>query len=155
MNQQAFDMQRTDSVDSNMSPYPQFGLQTPLFQAVNVPITPVGQLQYQQGMLGRAAAPLNNFYPNMNGGINGAFGGYSNPSSAIDQYRNQGMPNGSPIQPAQMTPSPMLGQNGFAPPGYGVGYGFGGMGMQNVGVGVGYIQQQEQVNGRRGRVSYR
>lgn len=155
MTQQTFDMQRTDSVDSNMSPYQQFGLQTPMFQAVNVPITPVSQLQYQQGMLGRAAAPLNNFYPNMNGGMSSAFGGYSNPSPAVDQYRNQGMPNGSPIQPAQMTPSPMMGQNGFVSPGYGIGYGYGGMGMQNVGVGVGYMQAQEQVNGRRGRVSYR
>ena len=155
MNQQTFDMQRTDSVDSNMSPYPQYGLQTPMFQAVNVPIPPVSQLQFQQGMLGRAAAPLNNFYPSINGGMNGAFGGYSNTSPAMDQYRNQGMTNGSPIQPTQMAPSPMMGQNGFVPPGYGIGYGYGGMGMQNVGVGVGYMQQQEQVNGRRGRVSYR
>jgi len=155
MNQQTFDMQRTDSVDSNMSPYPQYGLQTPLFQAVNVPITPISQLQYQQGMLGRATAPLNNFYPSVNGGMNGTFGGYSNPSPAIDQYRNQSMTNGSPIQPAQMAPSPMMGQNGFVAPGYGIGYGYGGMGMQNVGVGVGYLQQQEQLNGRRGRVSYR
>ncbi len=152
MNQQTFDMQRTDSVDSNISPYTQFGLQTPMFQAVNVPLTPVSQLQYPQGMLGRAA-PLNNFYANINGGMNGGFGGYSNAGPAMEQYRSHGMTNGSPLQPAQLSSSPMVGQNGFVPPGYGIGYGYGGMGMQNVG--VGYMQPQEQVNGRRGRVSYR
>lgn len=150
--QQTFDMQRTESVDSNISQYPPYGLQTAMFSTANVQIpslNPLQSLQFQQGMLGRAAQPMNNFFPNMNNG----FGGYNSASPAMDHYRHQGLANGSSIQPTQMASSPMLSQNGFVPPGYGIGYGYGatgmGMGMQN----IGYMQQQEQVNGRRGRVS--
>jgi len=64
-----------------------------------------------------------------------------------------------------MSPGPMIGQ-GFAPPGFGnigmgigaYGYGMNGMGavgqMQGMGVGGGYMQQEQQVNGRRGRVCF-
>jgi len=83
------------------------------------------------------------------------FGAFGNATPLSDHYR--GMQNGSPIQPPQpqMSPSPMLGQNSFGPPGFNNmgmgmgGYGYGGMsvgGMQ----GMGHMQQ-EPVNGRRGR----
>jgi protein JSN1 len=107
------------------------------------------QLQYQQSLLARAAPSMNNYYPNMQS----SFGGYNNSSPSIDHYRNQGIQNGSPIQPPppQMSPSPMLGQNSFSPPSFGTGisgYGYPGIsGMQN----MNYMHQQEQVNGRRGR----
>ncbi|KAH7348320.1 hypothetical protein BKA65DRAFT_397776 [Rhexocercosporidium sp. MPI-PUGE-AT-0058] len=132
-------MQRTDSVDSNL-PYPSYGVQAQLFNpAVQIPPINMQQLQYQQSLLARAA-PMNNFYPPMQSGF-----GYSSPS--IENYRNQ-----TPIQPPQpqMSSSPMLG-NAFGPPGFGnVGMGYGyGMGMQ----GMGYMQQEQQVNSRRGRVS--
>ncbi|KAI9742597.1 MAG: hypothetical protein M1818_003738 [Claussenomyces sp. TS43310] len=138
-------MQRTDSVDSNMSPYPGYGLQTPVFPNPNLPMAPanVAQMQYQPGMMGRAAPQMNNFYGGMNGGF-----GYNSPSPALDQYRNQGMGNGSPVQapPPSMTTNPMMGQNGYGGAGYGLGgYGYG-IGMPNMG-----YMQQEQVNGRRGR----
>lgn len=144
-------MQRTDSMDSNV-PYQAYGLPAPMYShSPQVPAMNLQQLQYQQALLSRGAPPMNNFYGGMNGyGFNG--------SPMLEQFRGQGMPqnSGSPVQqPPQMSSSPMLGQSGFAPPGFGMGmgaYGYGGMGggMQN----VGYMQQaqQEQGGGRRGRV---
>jgi len=150
-------MQRTDSMDSNIPSFGQgsaYGLPTPMFG--QNPIAPINmqQLQYQQQLLARASPSMNNFYPSMQSG----FGGYSNPSPAADQYRN------SPIQPPQqqMSPAPMLGQTFGAPPGFGTigmggignyGYGMNGMGAvgQMQGVGGGYMQQEQPVNGRRGR----
>lgn len=149
MHQQGMDasMQRADSADSNMSPFPGYSMQA-FFPAGNMPVAPIGmpQVQYQQGMMPRPA-PINNFglYAQM---------GYSSPSPAIDQFRNQGMMNGSPIQPLQMSGSPMMSGGGYASPGYNpiAGGGFGGYApvpMQ----GMGYVPQ-EQGNGRqRGRVS--
>ncbi|KAH8653233.1 hypothetical protein BGZ60DRAFT_180906 [Tricladium varicosporioides] len=146
MQQPQFDgsmgMQRTDSMDSNLASFPSYGIQNPMFNPANVFVPPVSIQQYQQSLLARATPPMSNFYPNM-------------PSGFADQYGNQGLRNASPIQPPQpnMSPSPMLGQNPFAPPGFGniamgVGaYGYPGMGMQ-----AGYMQQEQQVNGRRGRV---
>ncbi|TAQ90278.1 hypothetical protein B7494_g1398 [Chlorociboria aeruginascens] len=143
-------MQRQDSIDSNISPFQAYGLQTPIFPGSNVSISPVNmqQLQYQQGLLARTA-PLNNYYPGIPSGF-----GYSNPSPSADNYRNQGMTNGSPVQPSQqMSPGPMVGQNAFGPPGFGSvgipGLGYGGYGAMSM-PGMGYVQQ-EQVNGRRGR----
>lgn len=159
MQQPAFDMgmgmQRTDSMDSNLPPFQNYGIQNPMFNQPTVPIPPINmqQLQYQQALLSRAAPPMNNYYPNMQSG----FGGYNNASPSVDHYRNQGLQNSSPIQPPQpqMSPSPMLGQTAFAPPGFNNmgmglgGYGYAGMGMQGMGYGM---QQEQQVNGRRGRV---
>jgi protein JSN1 len=153
--QPAFDMgmgmQRTDSVDSNLGQFPNYGIQNPMFNPATVQIPPINlqQLQYQQSLLARAAPPMNNFYPNMQSG----FGGYSSGSPSVEHYRNQT----NPIQPPhpQMNPSPILGQSSFGPPGFnniGMGinaYGYAGMGMQGIGYG---IQQEQQVNGRRGRV---
>ena len=154
-------MQRTDSMDSNLAPFAGQNPSYPMFNPVsNIPIPPINmqQLQYQQAVLARAAPPMNNYYPTMQSG----FGGYSNPSPSVDHYRNQnaGGMGASPIQPPQqqMSPAPMLGQ-GFAPPGFGaIGLGMGayGYGMNGMGMGVGaggYMQQEQQVNGRRGRVS--
>jgi protein JSN1 len=140
-------MQRTDSMDSNLGQFPAFGLQNPMFNPAGV-IPPINmqQLQYQQSLLARAAPPMNNFYPAMQSG----FGGYSSPSPAIDNYRNQNMANASPIQPPQQ-----LAQNNFGPPGFGnIGmglgaYGYTGMGIQ--GMGYGMQQQEQPVNNRRGR----
>jgi protein JSN1 len=91
---------------------------------------------------------MNNFYPNMQSGF-----GYNSSSPSVEHYRNQT----NPIQPPQpqINPSPILGQNSFGPPGFGnIGmginaYGYTGMGMQGMGYGM---QQEQQVNGRRGRV---
>jgi len=161
MQQPGFDMpmgmQRTDSMDSNISPFSQtngYGMATPMYNGNTISPINMQQLQYQQRLLAQAP-PMNNFYPTMQSG----FGGYGN-SSPADNFRNS-----SPIQPPQqnMSPGPMIGQ-GFAPPGFGnigmgigaYGYGMNGMGavgqMQGMGVGGGYMQQEQQVNARRGRV---
>lgn len=164
-NQPAFEMQRTDSLDSNMSPYPGYGLQQPMFPAS---ITPINPLQFQQSMLGRGAGAVNNFFP----GINGGFSPYTNAGPPMDQYRapngvmpngampNGGLPNGNGMSSAPMPPG-MMGANGFASPGYGMGgvggmgFGYGAMGMHNQGYGMQAQHPQEQMGGRRGRVSYR
>jgi len=158
MSQPSFDMgmgmQRTDSMDSNLASFGgQNGsyLPNPMFAQNTIPPISLQQLQYQQQLLARASPQMNNFYPNMQSG----FGSYS-PSPSTDHYRNQA----TPIQPPQqqMSPGPMIGQGFGAPPGFGnigmgYGYGMGAVGqMQGMGVGGGYMQQ-EQVNGRRGRVS--
>jgi protein JSN1 len=150
MQQPAFDMgmgmQRTDSVDSNLGQFPNY---TPMFNTtVQIPPINLQQLQYQQSLLARTAPPMNNFYPNMQSGF-----GYNSGSPSVEHYRNQT----NPIQPPQpqINPSPILGQNSFGPPGFGnIGmginaYGYAGMGMQGMGYGM---QQEQQVNGRRGRV---
>jgi protein JSN1 len=140
-------MQRTDSVDSNPNPSP--FTQPPYLPMFSTPQVSLQQLQYQQQLLARAAPSFG--YPPIQNMTNS----YGNPSLATDHYRNV-----SPIQPPQnMSPGPMIGQ-GFAPPGFGVGYGYGmgGIGavsgMQGLGVGGGYLQQEQQVNGRRGRVCF-
>ncbi|RDW65240.1 hypothetical protein BP5796_09932 [Coleophoma crateriformis] len=126
-------MQRTDSMDSNIPQFASYGLQpNPMFTPTAIPPINMQQLQYQQQLL--ASRPQNAYYPNMM-----QSGGYSSPSPAIDNYRNAGA-----FQPP-MSSSPM---NSFGPPGFGgMGMGYGGM------QGMGFMQQQEQVNGRRGRVS--
>lgn len=166
--QQSFDMgmQRTESIDSNMSPYPSYGIQAPMFPNNTMPLNPLNmqQLQYQQNILARGNQNSNNFYPNMGNG----YGNYSTSSPAVDHFRNQGaMTNGSPIQPpSQINTSSILGQNNFGQPaaaGFGMGIGMGntngfaggygsmpGIGMQNMG--GGYMQAQQQDAGRRGRV---
>jgi protein JSN1 len=157
-------MQRTDSMDSNLPPFQSaYSLQgAPMFNPSNVPIPSINmqQLQYQQQLLAaRTAPPINSYgYPNMQSGFGS---GYSNASPSADHYRNQGMQNASPIQPPpqQISPSPMLGQNTFGPPGFGNmgiglgGYGFAGMSIQGMAGGYG-MPQEQQVNGRRGRVSF-
>lgn len=152
MQQPGFDMgmsmQRTDSMDSNLGQYQSYGLQGPMFNQGNVQqISPISmqQIQYQQSLLARAPPPMNNYYPSMQSG----FGGFGSPSPSLDNYRSQA----NPIQPPQqqMSPGPMMNQNSFGPPGFGNmgmgGYGYGGMPM-----GYGMQQQEQQVNGRRGRV---
>ncbi|KAK8125429.1 Pumilio domain-containing protein [Apiospora kogelbergensis] len=135
-----FAVPRSESVEPAMPPFPPYGQQGPMFNANNPSMVPnLQQLQYQQNMLQRGAPPMNNFFPP---GMQAGFGGYNAPGPAVDQYRNQPMPNGSPIQPPG-APA------GFAPPGFNVpmggmgGYGYGGMP---------YMQQEQPVNTRRGRV---
>ncbi|CRK28113.1 hypothetical protein BN1708_004550 [Verticillium longisporum] len=151
-----FNGQRNDAADANMTPFPSYGVQNPaMFNPANqMPPTPANlqQMQYQQSMLQRGTPP--NFFPPMQAGFS--------PSPSMDHYRNQNMPNGSPIQPVAAQVPPGMGPApGYGAPGYGMnmgmpgGYGYngnmGGMqslnGMQNMG-----YMQQEQVNGRRGRV---
>ncbi|RFU81773.1 pumilio domain-containing [Trichoderma arundinaceum] len=134
--------QRGENADAGAPPFPAFN-QGMMYNGPNGPMPPamnVPQLQYQQGMMNRGNPQMNYPFPPMQPG----FGGYGNPGQPIDQYRQQNMPNGSPMQPAG-------GQPPYAPPpGFGMvgGYGYGG----NMGGGpnMGYMQQ-EQVNGRRGR----
>jgi protein JSN1 len=149
-------MQRTDSIDSNLGTYTQnaaYGLANPMFTPGTIQPINLQQLQYQQSLLSRAAPPMNNFYPSMQSG-------FATPSA--DHFRNQGM-NSSPIQPPQQMSSATLLGHGFgAPPGFGnlgmgIGYGYGinGMGagqIPGISLGNGYMQQEQQVNGRRGRV---
>lgn len=143
--------QRTDA-DPNMGGFQQFN-QGMMYNPGNGPMPPamgMPQPPYQQPMMNRPSQPAYN-YPAMQPG----YGAFSPPG---DQFRQQPMPSSSPIQPpaSQMGQMP-TGQTPYAPPGFGMGmnsgYGYsnmqGGMqgGMQNMG-----YMQQEQVNGRRGRV---
>ncbi|KAI9641521.1 hypothetical protein NHQ30_010333 [Ciborinia camelliae] len=144
-------MQRTDSVDSNATPYQQFALTSSMFPQSTNMMQQMNMQQMQYQNMARATPPLNNFYPAMQSG----FGGFGSPQMA-DQYR--GMQNASPIQPPsqQMSPSSMLGQSSFGPPGFNnAGMGMGGYGY-NGGVPVNGMQnmpyvQQDQANSRRGR----
>ncbi|EGY14676.1 pumilio domain-containing protein [Verticillium dahliae VdLs.17] len=150
-----FNGQRNDAADANMTPFPSYGVQNPaMFNPANqMPPTPANlqQMQYQQSMLQRGTPP--NFFPPMQAGFS--------PSPSMDHYRNQNMPNGSPIQPVAAQVPPGMGPApGYGAPGYGMnmgmpgGYGYNGNmgGMQNLNgmQNMGYMQQ-EQVNGRRGR----
>lgn len=147
-------MQRTESIESNMSPYPGYSLQAPMFSTTNLPINPLGmaQLQYHsQNVLARPNQAGNNFYPGMANG----YGSYNTSSPAVDHFRNQsGMSNGSPVQPPSQMNIGSLDNFGPAAAGFGMGIGNGfpggyGMGMQNM---RGYMQaQQQQEPGRRGR----
>ncbi|TPX13781.1 uncharacterized protein E0L32_005725 [Thyridium curvatum] len=150
----AYGMPRSDSVEPGLQQFPQYGAPqtsmygagTPTMASVNVQ-----QLQYQQNMMSRGTPPMNNFFPPMQAGF---AAGFSSPSPSVDQYRNPGLSNGSPI-PAPGTQMPAMpnGAPGFAAPAaaaYGMGmggYGYGGMagGAQNM------AYMQEGVNARRGR----
>ncbi|KAH7329185.1 hypothetical protein B0I35DRAFT_345505 [Stachybotrys elegans] len=152
-----FDMpygsQRGDSTpDSGVSAFPPYN-QNMMFNGPGAPVPPgmgMQPMQYQQGMMGRGGPQMNyNFAP-----MQAGYTGYGGSGPTMDQYRQQGMANGNPIQPqgGHMAQMPS-GQPTFAPPGFNVNmgaYGYGNMppGMQ----GMGYMQQ-EQVNTRRGRVS--
>ncbi|KAK6079290.1 hypothetical protein SCUP234_05843 [Seiridium cupressi] len=138
-----FGMPRSESGESSMPSYPQYGQQGGMFNGNNPSMVPnMQQMQYQQNMLQRGNPPMNNFFPNMQAGFNG----YNSPTPPMDQYRNQNLANSSPIQPPG-APA------GFAPPGFNMpmgmgGYGYNGMGgMQN----MPYMQEQP-VNARRGRM---
>ncbi|CAD6444860.1 f245f34f-83f5-4bd4-b364-22c0b6a216e6 [Sclerotinia trifoliorum] len=146
----SMNMQRTDSMDSNVTPYQQYALPNSMFPQSTGMMQPMNMQQLQYQNMARGTPPINSFYPAMQSG----FGAFGTPQMT-DQYR--GMQNASPIQPPsqQMSPSPMVGQNSFGPPGFnnmgmGMGaYGYGGLpvnGMQNL-----PYMQQEQVNSRRGR----
>ncbi|EXL62102.1 hypothetical protein FOCG_00892 [Fusarium oxysporum f. sp. radicis-lycopersici 26381] len=151
-NPPGFDMpyggQRNEPADGGVSAFPQFN-QSMMYNAPGGPmLANLQQMQYQQ-MMNRGPPPMNFNYPTMQAG----YGGFNGPNPPVDQYRQQNIPNGSPIQPpvSQMPQMP-AGQTPFAPPGFGMGmgnYGYGNMGsMPN----MGYMQQQEQGNPRRGRV---
>jgi protein JSN1 len=99
---------------------------------------------------------MNTYFPPMQAG----FPGFGSPSSSIEQYRNQNMPNGSPVQPtAGQMPQVGPSQAAFGPPGFGMpmgmNMGMGGFnGYNNLGggmQGMGYMQQEQAVNARRGR----
>ncbi|PKS09990.1 hypothetical protein jhhlp_004614 [Lomentospora prolificans] len=159
-----YNNQRAEAPDAGLQPFPSLPNQPAMYsqggngplpaQSMNIP-----PLAFQQGMLPRANAPVNNFFPPMQAGYNG----FNSPSPSLDQYRNQNVPNGGAMPPPGVQPPQQLGpnQSSFAPPpGFGIsapgmsGYNsnYGGMGgtggMQNM-----TYMQQEQVNARRGRVS--
>lgn len=97
------------------------------------------QAPYQPNMMNRNGPQGGYNY----GGMQPAFGGFAPAGPSGDMYQS------SPIQPPPMGQMPP-GQPGFGPPGFGMaGYGYNNGGMQNMG---GYMPQ-EQMNGRRGRVS--
>ncbi|KAI2630477.1 hypothetical protein GGS21DRAFT_540128 [Xylaria nigripes] len=137
-----YSVPRAENGEPNMPPYPPYVPHGPVFNGPNGSLAPASmqQLQYQQSMLSRNAPPMNNFYPPVQAG----YGGFGNPGPVMDQYRNQGMANGSPIQPPG-APA------GFAPPGFGMGVGMGGYGYSNGMPSVPYIPEQP-VGSRRGRV---
>lgn len=140
-----YNNQRNDNADNGIASFPQYN-QGMMYNNSNAPMPAANlqQMQYQQNMMNRATPPIGYNFPPMQAG----YGSYSTPSPSIDQYRQQNMSNGSPIQPpaAQMP----TGQTPY-PPGFGMGmgnYGYGNMGgMQNMG-----YMQQDQGNSRRGRV---
>ncbi|KAB5558210.1 hypothetical protein GE09DRAFT_963613 [Coniochaeta sp. 2T2.1] len=136
---------RSDSVEPPQQ-FPAFGPPGGLY---NPALTPAMQMQYQQGMMARGGPPMNTFYaPAAQAG----YGGYHTPSPSVDQYRPQGLVNGSPIQPA-VSAMPNS-QSPYGAPGFGMpmGYAYGGMnGMQQQN--VPYNQEQAN-NNRRGRVGY-
>jgi protein JSN1 len=149
-----FTIPRSEGVDAGLpQQFPAFGAQAPVFNASNPPMGPAAlqQLQYQQSMMSRGAPQLNNYFPPMQAG----YGGFQNPSPSMDQYRNQALANGSPVQPpgAQLPNMPPANQAPFAPPGFNMNMGMGGGfgysnpagGMQNP------AYMPEQVNPRRGR----
>ncbi|KAK3997287.1 hypothetical protein QBC44DRAFT_303489 [Cladorrhinum sp. PSN332] len=147
-----FGVPRGEGVDAGLTQqFPPYGAPPGMYGASTPPVGPAAlqQMQYQQAMMARGAPPINNFFPPVPAGFNGFQGG----SPSLDQYRNQGMPNGSPIQPPS---APLTGIPGQVPfpsaPGFGMsmggmpGYNYGGQGsVQN----VGYMGEQ-QGNSRRG-----
>ncbi|ROT35904.1 hypothetical protein SODALDRAFT_283469 [Sodiomyces alkalinus F11] len=145
---------RNETPDANMGPYPPYGAQNPMYNSANPAMPPAPQqTPYQQNMMQRGTPAMNNYYPPMQSG----YSGYNSPSAGMDQYRNQNMPTGSPIQPAATQMPPMApGQPApYSNASYGMnmgmsgGYGYGNMGgMQNMPP----YMQQEQANTRRGRV---
>jgi protein JSN1 len=158
-NQGSFEMggygpQRSDSGDSAVPQYPAYN-QGMMYNGSNMAVPPnmgLQQLQFQQSMMGRGGGQMNYGFMPMQPG----FGGYNGPNPSMDQFRQQAMANGSPVQgsPAHLPQMP-AGQPGYpAPPGFGMpmnpynNYGNMAPNMQNMG---GYMQQQEQVNSRRGR----
>ena len=139
--------QRVDgNMDASMQPFPSFPNNT-VIDAKNPNMM---SMQYQQNMGSRGAPPSNNFFP----GMQGSMGSFNNPGPAGDQFRGQNMGSSQPLVGQMPTNQPGVP---FPPPGFnGVpmsmgiggngGFGYSG-GMQN----MGFVQ--EQVNGRRGRVS--
>jgi protein JSN1 len=150
---------RSSSTDpGNYSPYDQFnpaGLNGSLFP--QTPISPLNQqqLQYQAyiNSAGRGAS-TNPFYHGMAG--NG-FGAYATPSPSLDNYRN--IPShGSPLAGPGSQISPMLGHTQFNPQQFSPS--MGGQMYPYAQSPQGYFAQQQamqaqqqQVGGRRGRVS--
>ncbi|KAJ2966929.1 hypothetical protein NUW58_g10553 [Xylaria curta] len=137
-----YSVPRSENGDPNMSAYAPYGPQAPVYNGGNGSLAPVNmqQLQFQQNMLSRGTAPMNNFYPPVQPG----YGAYNNANPAMDQFRGQNVANSSPIQPSG---APV----GFAPPGFGMGVTMGGYGYPNGMPTAPYIQEQP-VGSRRGRV---
>lgn len=138
-----FNGQRADGVDPSMGAYQQFN-QNMMYSPSNGPMPPgmgMPPMQYQQGMMNRGAPQGNYNYPSMQG----QYGAFAPGQPGSDQFRQQNM-----VQPNVM---PMQGGQGqYAPPGFGMGMGGYGYGGMPGGQGMGYVQQDQQ-NGRRGRVS--
>lgn len=108
------------------------------------PAAPINQLnqQYQSGLLARGASPAD-YYASM------GLGNFSSPSSTLAQM---------PQQTMRISPTPMLQQSNYAPPGLGPVMGANGMGGGYQYPIQYYPQQQnvvqQQVGARRGRVCF-
>jgi protein JSN1 len=152
---------RTSSTEPpSFSPFEQFSA-TNLNGSVfpQNPISPLNQQQLQyQAYLNSAGrgAPNSAFYP---GVPSTSFGAYASGSPSIDSYRNI-QAHGSPLTgpSSQMSPSPMLGHSQFNPPQFSPG--MGGQIFTYPQNPQGFFAQQQamqaqqqQVGGRRGRVS--
>ena len=81
----------------------------------------------------------------MNNYMASGYGGYNGSNPPVDQYRNQNVSNGSPVQ----HPGAPAANFGAPPPGFGMPMGMGGYGY---GGNVPYMQEQPASNNRRGRV---
>jgi protein JSN1 len=161
-----FGIPRSESVEPQLpQQFPAFGPPGPMFNAPNNQLgaaAAIQQMQFQQNMMSRGTPPINGFFPTMQAGFGG---GFNSPNPAMDQFRSQQIPNGSPIQPpgaaSGQLPNIPAGQPPFGGPNFGMGMngmnmGMGGFGY--AGAGMGGMQNmaymQEQVNARRARVSH-
>lgn len=136
-----YSVPRSENGGPNMPPYASYGPQAPAYNGPNGSLAPVNMqpMPYQQNMMSRGAAPMNNFYPPVQPG----YGGFNNASPGMDQFRGQNVANNSPIQPPGAAP-------GFAPPGFGMGVNMGGYGYPNGVPPMPYMPEQP-VGSRRGR----
>ncbi|ODA82801.1 hypothetical protein RJ55_01310 [Drechmeria coniospora] len=144
--------QRNDGVDPSATGFQPFN-QGIMYNVQAGPVAPAAnpqQISYQQSMINRATPQMNYGFPQMQT----AYGAFASPSPGMDQFRQQNMANGSPIQaqPSQL-PQQMPGNAAsYGPPGFGVpmgnAYPYSNMppGIQNMGYMV-----QEQANARRSR----
>ncbi|KAK3692745.1 hypothetical protein B0T22DRAFT_369785 [Podospora appendiculata] len=148
----SYGIPRSESVEPSLpQQFPPFGSQGPMYNSPNPPMAPAAlqQMQFQQNMMSRGVPPMNNYFPTMQAG----FGGFQSPSPSLEQYRNQSLPNGGPIQPPTPQMSSMApGQGPFGAPGFGMNMNMAGFSYNGLGGMQNGVYMQEQVNARRGRV---
>ena len=134
------------SSSTELNGYDQSLFNNPLFNAN------AQELQYQQAVLAASTRGISpaSYYPSMN---TAGLGSYGSPSASVPSYRNMQGQNPQMQQQTPISPSSMLQQPGYAPPGFNPLVG-GGM-MPGYQYPMQYYPQQiqQQAGGRRGRVS--